>query len=215
MPELYLDTHRRLQEQHETRALADRLVQLIVHDTFNESDISFISTRDFFFLSSVDPTGRPTVSYKGGAVGFAKIIDNVLIFPCYDGNGMFLSMGNIVGNPKVGLLFIDFETPRRLRVQGNASLDQDGAADLYAGALAVVRVQPEQIFVNCGRYIHRHVKVEQAEHVPRDDGTAPLARWKRLDIIQDALPSSDRARAEAEGLVGLQDAEAAAASGKA
>src|SRR5690606_3046802 len=113
-------------------------VEAIVHDAFTPQEIAFIEARDFFFLSTVDPNGRPTVSYKGGAPGFVSVRDNTLVFPCYDGNGMFLSVGNIEGNPNVGLLFMDFQTPRRLRVQGTARIDESAARDAVPGALALV-----------------------------------------------------------------------------
>jgi uncharacterized protein YecE (DUF72 family) len=67
----------------------------------------------------VDGSGQPTCSYRGGDPGFVKVVEpGTIAFPSYDGNGMFLSMGNIRATAKVGLLFIDFETPHRLRVQG-------------------------------------------------------------------------------------------------
>src|SRR5262249_49937829 len=116
MSELYSECHRELQDRYGSRALADRLDQMIVHPTLSEAEIALIEARDFFFLSTVDPSGHPTVSYKGGAPGFVKVESNTIVFPCYDGNGMFLSVGNIEATAKVGLLFIDFETPRRLRV---------------------------------------------------------------------------------------------------
>src|SRR5690606_6685821 len=91
MTNIFSDCHRELQERYEARALADRTVQAIVHAEFTEQDIAFISERDFFFLSTVDPNGSPTVSYKGGDPGFVRVESNTLVFPSFDGNGMFLS----------------------------------------------------------------------------------------------------------------------------
>lgn len=210
---LYTDHQRRFQDEHGTRALADRLEQMIVHDVFTPDDVAFLLEREFFFLSTVDTAGHPTVSYKGGAPGFVRVQDNTLMFPCYDGNGMFLSMGNIAADARVGLLFIDFERPRRLRVQGLATV-QGAAPEHYPGALAVVRVSPLQIFINCARYIPRHVKAEAAEHVPDARGCAPLARWKRIDALQDVLPAADRDRVSAEGTVDFAQAKADADAGK-
>ena len=62
-----------------------------------------------FFLATADADGRPTCSYKGGDPGFVRVVDDrTLAFPNYDGNGMYLSMGNVAANPEVGLLFLDF-----------------------------------------------------------------------------------------------------------
>jgi len=140
--EFFAESHRQLQDRYGQRALADRTVEAIVHSEFTEQDITFIRTRDFFFLSSIGPGGHPTVSYKGGAPGFVHIENNELLFPCYDGNGMFLSMGKIAADPKVGLLFIDFERPRRLRVQGVARLDETSPRDAFPGAGFLIRVAP-------------------------------------------------------------------------
>jgi hypothetical protein len=208
----YADCHRALQDRHDTRRLADRLAEVIVHDQFSEEDRGFIESRDMFFLSTVDPDGHPTVSYKGGAAGFVRVEGNALIFPCYDGNGMFLSAGNIAATSKVGLLFIDFETPHRLRVQGFASLDD---RPTKPGEALCIRVQPSRIFVNCSRYIHKHKKLETSKYVPAPDGSAPIAEWKRIDFIQDALPARDQASVAAAGPISIADYGAKVARGEA
>jgi hypothetical protein len=203
--EIYSGCHRAIQERYGQRALADRTAEVIVHSTFTEQEIAFIAERDFLFLSSVDPTGHPTVSYKGGAPGFVQVDNNELVFPCYDGNGMFLSMGNIAAEPKVGLLFIDFERPRRLRVQGLARLDESVAREAYPGAMFLVRVTSLQIFVNCPRYVHKYKHVETSSYVPNEDGTAQLAEWKRLPVVQDVLSPADREAAKQAGLISLDE----------
>ncbi len=211
MSEIYSDCHREIQDRYDTRALADRTAEAIVHSEFTPQDIAFISERDFFFLSTVDPNGHPTVSYKGGAPGFVGVEDNTLVFPFFDGNGMFLSMGNITHNPNVGLLFMDFERPRRLRVQGVARLDE--GQNSIPGAQFLVRVRPLQIFVNCPRYVHRYARIETSKYVPADDGSAPLALWKRLPVVQDVLYPADRAAANQEGLLSLEEYEAKVQAG--
>lgn len=205
---IYSDCHRKIQDRYDQRPLADRTAELIVHPTFTEQEIAFITKRDFFFLSTVDPTGHPTVSYKGGAPGFVQLENNELVFPCYDGNGMFLSTGNITADPKVGLLFMDFERPHRLRVQGMARLDESSASEAYPGAMFLVRVAPLQIFVNCPRYVHKYRRMETSKYVPKEDGTAPLAEWKRLPAVQDVLSPYDRQAANKSGLMSLEEYEA-------
>src|SRR2546429_7370251 len=131
-------------------------------------DRAFIERMDMFFLASADAEGRPQCSYKGGAPGFVRVLDeHTLQFPNYDGNGMFLSMGNVAVNPNVGMLFIDFVSarPARLRVGGIASIeDGDGS---YPGAQFVVRVAVTEVFPNCPRYIHRMALVERSRFVPQ------------------------------------------------
>jgi hypothetical protein len=154
-----------------------------------------------FFLATVDEQNRPTVSYKGGAPGFVRITgSSELVFPVFDGNGMFLSLGNIVGTANIGMLFIDFESPRRLRVQGTAEiLPKDALSDHSPGARYLIRVTVSQLFVNCGRYIHTIQSRTLSPHVPDESGRQPFPAWKRIDVIADSLNESDRRKVVAAG----------------
>ena len=197
----YTDAQRDLQARHDSTRLADVVVQAIVRDEIEDPHVPFIESRDFFFLSTVSASGEPTVSYKGGAPGLVKVLDSrTLVFPNYDGNGMFKSMGNISEAGKVGLLFIDMETPNRVRVQGNASLSTDDPLlARYPGANMLVRVDVTACFLNCARYIHKHRRLAQSPYVPDARGKQPYPSWKRIDMVQEALPARDAGRAEAEG----------------
>ena len=115
---IYHDASRRLQDRFDTRRLADRIEDRIVHDSIDDDDRAFIEARDMFFLATADEDGFPTCSYKGGDPGFVRVLDErTIAFPSYDGNGMFLSLGNLTQNPRVGLLFIDFDGQKRLRLE--------------------------------------------------------------------------------------------------
>ena len=157
MSRLYGEQHRELQDEFETRKMADRIEELACKTEFDEESKGFIEAMDMFFLSTVDHEGRPTVSYKGGDPGFVKIIDaTTLVFPSYDGNGMFLSMGNIARNREVGMLFISFERPHRIRVQGTAEISRDDPMmPEYKEADMIVRVKLSELWQNCPRYIHQ------------------------------------------------------------
>ena len=201
MSRLYSEKHRELHDRFDTRRLADRLEAVTVRSEIDAAAKAFIESRDMFFLSTVDPSGRPTVSYKGGDPGFVRVLDDQTIaFPSYNGNGMFYSMGNIVGNGQVGLLFIDFETPQRLRFHGVARVEtEDPLLQEYPEAELVVRVVLSELFINCPRYIHRYRKVESSRYVPREASETPFAEWKRIDGLQDVLPAADQGRAEQAG----------------
>src|SRR5690348_387964 len=203
MSRLYGPLHRSLQDRFDTRRLADNTEARIVLTEIPAEHKAFIESRDMFFLSTIDHQGRPTVSYKGGDPGFVRVLDNKTVaFPCYDGNGMFYSMGNLLGNKHVGMLFISFEKPHRLRLQGDASVDHDDPLLAeYAEAQLIVRVRVTEIFRNCPRYVHRYDKVQPSEFVPRAGGETPLAPWKRVADVQAVLPAKDRARVEREGTV--------------
>ncbi len=201
MSNIYGETHRAFQDQFDTRRIADTIEGGFIAAEIGENDKAFIESRDMFWLSTVDENGMPTVSYKGGDPGFVRVVDgSTLAFPSYNGNGMFYSMGNIAGTGKVGLLFMDFEKPIRLRIQGTASVSADDPllAEFHEAQL-VVRVAVEQAFPNCPRYIHRMQKVSPSRYVPRTGVATPLAGWKRIDMIQDALPKEDQGRADREG----------------
>ncbi len=208
MSNVYGAQHRALQDQFDTRRLADLIEGGFITKEVDPNNKAFIEARDMFFLSTVDQNGNPTVSYKGGDPGFVKVVDSKTIaFPFYDGNGMFYSWGNIAGNAKVGMLFIDFGTPNRLRVQGTAKVDLNDPLMMdYVEAQGIVRVTVEGIWPNCPRYVHRYEKVKPSRYVPRQACDTPLAGWKRIDIVQDALPAKDQGKAgKAGGLVSVED----------
>lgn len=214
---LYRDAQRTLQDKFATRKLADTVSQVIIHDTLTDEDKAFIQSRDFFFLSTVNADGWPTVSYKGGAHGIVTALDDrTLVFPSYDGNGMFLSMGNIAASQRIGMLFIDFERPHRTRVQATAELSEDaGLLARFPGAELVVKAKIEQIWINCPRYIHRMSRIETSRYVPNAQGKAPMPAWKRIDAIQDSLPAGDQGRADNEGgLISMEDYEVLVREGK-
>jgi hypothetical protein len=208
MTEFYSEAHRELQDIFDSRRLADTLRDRVMRQALNETDKRFLQAADMFFLSTVDHNGWPTVSYKGGPQGFVKVLDDrTLAFPSYDGNGMFYSLGNIAMSARVGLLFIDFEHPRRLRLHGTASVSADDALlGDYPGAGLIVRVALENIFTNCGRYIHGYDKRGASEYIPDENAQAPVPDWKRVDFLRDALPEKDRQAAADAGDV-LSEAE--------
>jgi predicted pyridoxine 5'-phosphate oxidase superfamily flavin-nucleotide-binding protein len=186
---------RQLQDRFDSRRLADRLDEKLSRSAFSAQDREFIESRTLFFLATADADGQPDCSYKGGAPGFVRVTgDGELAFPHYDGNGMFRSLGNVLVNPAVALLFIDFERPNRLRVNGRASI---AAADplraSFVGAQLVVRVRATRIFPNCPRYIHRMSITEPSSYVPREGHTPPVPAWKRFDAFCDVLPRGDPA----------------------
>lgn len=203
MDTFYGQQHKALQAVFSTGDLAERVKESIVVPEFTDAHRAFIETRDMFFLTTIDHRGYPTCSYKGGAQGFVKVLDGrTLAFPSYDGNGMFLSMGNIVANSKIGMLFIDFETPQRVRVHGEAKVVLDGPLlEMFPAADLVVHVTLTEAFVNCPRYIHKHHRIETSKYVPQPDKAAPIPPWKRIEGLQEALPAHERQAVEEMGTI--------------
>ncbi len=192
---LYHEGSRQLQDQFQTRRLADRLEEVIAHAVFTDADRAFIESRPMFFLATADAEGRPDCSYKGGRPGFVRVIGpGTLAFPSYDGNGMFKSLGNLLVNPHVGLLFVDFENPKRLRVNGRATVrEDDPLLAEFIGAQLIVRVEVATAFPNCPRYIHKMQLVEESTYAPCEGHTPPVPEWKTRPVFREVLPPTDPA----------------------
>jgi predicted pyridoxine 5'-phosphate oxidase superfamily flavin-nucleotide-binding protein len=193
--DVFHEASRELQDRFDTRRIADRINDVLVHETITPTDAAFISQRDMFFLATTDASGQPTCSYKGGDTGFVRVVDDhTLAFPNYDGNGMYLSMGNLAQHPQVGLLFIDLVHGNRLRVHGQATLVYDDPLlQEFQEAQFLVTVRVSAVFPNCPRYIHRYQQVERSSFVPREGRRTPVPDWKRSEWAHDALPEGDTA----------------------
>jgi predicted pyridoxine 5'-phosphate oxidase superfamily flavin-nucleotide-binding protein len=187
--------NRELQDAFGSRALADRLVERLKRTAFNADDAKFIAAQAFFFLATADAEGRPDCSFKGGAPGFVQVLaPDLLVFPDYDGNGMFKSLGNILANPHVGLLFISMtERPARLRVNGRADVvSDDPLMAEIPGAQLLVKVTPTDIFPNCPRYIPDMSTGRASSDTPKAGVTADEPRWKTYPDFADVTPPRRR-----------------------
>ena len=195
MSALYEESHRELQRRFDTERLADRIEQRLFRTALTDEDRAFIERLDLFFLATVNSRGEPNCSYKGGDLGFVRVLDaKTLAFPCYDGNGMYLSMGNVAANRNVGLLFIDLCSPKRLRVNGTARIAPlEVVSPRFAEAQFVVVVNVREVFPNCPRYIHKFALVERSQFVPHEGVTTPIPGWKQMDWARDVLPHNDPA----------------------
>ena len=191
----YHDGNRYFQDRFDTRRLADHFGAR-ARDHIDAPAREFIEHADMFFLATCDHRGLPTCSYKGGDPGFVRVLDaSWLAFPNYDGNGKYQSMGNLRKNPHVGMLFVDFEQRRRLRLQGTATIkEEDELCATYPGAQFIVRVQVTEVYGNCPRYIHKYQLVERSAYVPHSDQETPIPDWKRRDEMQILLPANEPAR---------------------
>lgn len=192
---MYHEGNRQLQDAFGSRALADRLEEKLRRDRFTEGDAAFVEAQAFFFLATADAEGRPDCSFKGGPPGFARVAaPDLLVFPDYDGNGMFKSLGNIAANPHVGLLFIAMgEKPGRLRVNGRAEVVRDDPAlAAIPGAQLLVKVTPTDIFPNCPRYIPKMTLEEASPYVPAADQAPVEPKWKAFPDFADVVPPRRR-----------------------
>lgn len=194
MTQRYHSAQRELQDRFDTRRLADRLAEATT-DVIGDAHRRFIESRDMVFVATADADGWPQCSYKGGEPGFVQVRDERTIeLPVYDGNGMYLTAGNIARIPKVGLLFIDFETGTRLRVNGLASIeDRDPQAARSNGSQLAISVSVREVFANCRRYVHHYTLVERSVFVPRAGTEPPVPDWKLDGWFAGTLPADDPA----------------------
>ncbi len=185
------------QDRFDTRRLADRIDERLVRDWIDDDDRAFVERCDMLFLATADTAGRPQCSYKGGEPGFVRVVDeHTIAFPNYDGNGMYLSAGNALVNPHVGLLFISFEERKRMRLNGIAEhVGDDPLLAEFPEAQFLWRVRATEVFPNCPRYIHRYELVERSRFVPKAGCETPVPEWKRRDWAHDVLAADDPANA--------------------
>jgi len=193
MSEFFHEGNRKLQDQFETRPMADRLVDAIVSNQISPEDKEFIEEQNMFFFATVDKEGRPNCSYKGGSAGLVQVIDeSTLAFPLYDGSGMYMSAGNVLVNEFVSLLFVDFQQQARLRLNGSAFVqDNDPLLEHWPEAEMVLRVKIREMFPNCPRYIHKMELIEESAFIPKQHCETPAPDWKRLEMVADVLPARD------------------------
>ena len=197
---MFHDGNRQLQDQFDSRRIADRLEEKLTRTAFTDSDRAFIEAVPFFFLATADDRGRADCSFKGGMPGFVRVVGtSELAFPDYDGNGMFKSLGNLLVNPNVGLLFIDMHgKPRRLRINGEAKVSRDDPLlTTTVGAQLIVRVTASAIFPNCPRYIPKLDLVEPSIYTPKPGCDPVEPAWKGFDAFKDAVhPRQPTARGD-------------------
>ena len=193
---VYNEGSRRLQDRFDTRRLADRIEErFFPRPKIDDNDRAFIEACDMLFIATADAEGRPQCSYKGGEPGFVRVLDErTIAFPNYDGNGMYLTAGNALVNPHVGLLFISFEQRKRMRLNGIASHSQDDPLLAeYPEAQFVWRIEATEVFPNCPRYIHEYKLVQRSRFVPHEECRTPVPAWKTREWASDVLRQDDPA----------------------
>jgi predicted pyridoxine 5'-phosphate oxidase superfamily flavin-nucleotide-binding protein len=192
---IFNEGSRSYQDRFDTRRLADRIDERLVRDRIDADDRAFIERCDMVFVATADANGHPQCSYKGGDTGFVRVVDeHTVAFPNYDGNGMFLTAGNALVNPHVGLLFINFEERKRLRLNGVAEhVEDDPLLAAYPEAQFLWRVRATEVFPNCPRYIHHYTLVEHSRFVPKSNCETPVPEWKQRDWARDVLAADDPA----------------------
>ena len=157
----------RVRDMQEARGSRKAYARMEAGDTGNdrlgEVETGFIEARDSFYMASVSETGWPYVQHRGGPAGFMRVIDECTIgFADFSGNRQYISAGNLQGDDRVSLFFMDYPNQRRLKLLGRArQLRADEAEVLARLELPQYRARVERGFVirveafdwNCPQHI--------------------------------------------------------------
>ena len=192
----YHEGSRSLQDRFDTRRLADRIDERLVHDVIDEDDRAFVEGCDMFFIATADAEGRPQCSYKGGEPGFVRVVDErTIAFPVYDGNGMYLTAGNALVNPQVGLLFIDFERRRRMRLERGriGGGGRPAARRVPRGAARRPRARRPRSSRTARATSTSTASWSGRGSCPAEECSTPAPAWKTREWARDVLPHDDPA----------------------
>lgn len=166
------------------RALAFYNKQLLDH--LNPAMRAFVTQQEMVMVATADARGECDSTFRAGPPGFVQVLgDRTLAFPEYRGNGVLASIGNIIENPHIGLLFIDFtQYSVGLHVNGAAVLSNheimarlDRTSEV-ADAVATtggrraecwVLVEVREAYIHCSKHIPLLQKLDKAQHWGTDD----------------------------------------------
>ena len=185
MAEQRLKGERKLQKKHNTRKSANSFYKTQVLNFLNPEMQKFISEQEMVFLSTADAKGECDASFRAGPKSFVKVLDNnTIIFPEFKGNGVMASMGNIIENPQIGLMFIDFfDSSIGLHVNGKAEIITERQAGKLVNPIDKakaekdgkhktklwIKVKVEEAFIHCSKHIPKLKKIDKVMHWGTDD----------------------------------------------
>lgn len=141
-----------------------------IHSTrLTPAQIKMITASDTFFIASAHPEGGADASHRGGRPGFVRVEgDRMLSFADYAGNSMYNTLGNLVADPRAGLLFVDFTSGDLVQITGRARLDWDPAtvAQYRSANQVVVTFEVDEVLETPGGSPLRWKLVEPSPYNP-------------------------------------------------
>jgi predicted pyridoxine 5'-phosphate oxidase superfamily flavin-nucleotide-binding protein len=160
-----------------------------------ESESEFIGARDSFYMATVSETGWPYLQHRGGPVGFVRVLDaNSIGFADFRGNRQYVSVGNLMRDDRVALLFMDYPNRARLKVLGRASLigperrellDRLQVSSYPARIERGFLIRVEAFDWNCPQHITQRFTLAEIEQA-----TAPLRQ--RIAELEARLEETER-----------------------
>jgi predicted pyridoxine 5'-phosphate oxidase superfamily flavin-nucleotide-binding protein len=171
-----------LQERYGTTTRAERFYDAQVLDHLNDRMRAYVDRQEMMFVATSDGRGECDCTFRAGPAGFVRVLDaRRLAWPEYRGNGVMASLGNIVENAHVGLLFVDFYRDGvGLHVNGRAEIVDDAAMRAAIPGLPVdtvpgrrperwVTVAVAEAYIHCAKHIPRLLKVPRDRAWGTDD----------------------------------------------
>lgn len=198
--DMFSEGSRTLQDRYKARHVADLIEKATTVSSFEDDQFGykpFIEDATYFFLAT-SAGDNTDCSFKGGPKGFVRITGpNTLVFPDYDGNRMYKSLGNITESPSIGMLFLRFDNEDgqrylRVRINGTAVVhDEHPLKSEFTGAKRIIEVTTKFIYLNCPRYVPEMTLVDQSAHIPEAGKEPPTPGWKMKPGIKEALEGSE------------------------
>jgi predicted pyridoxine 5'-phosphate oxidase superfamily flavin-nucleotide-binding protein len=166
-----------LQRQYQTQERANRFYRQQVLERLNELMIQFIGRQEMVWIATADAHGECDCSFRAGPPGFVQVLDDrTLRYPEYRGNGVMASLGNILENPHVGMVFLDFNRERiGLHVNGTARIIEAGGNGNGARPKVErwVEVRVQEAYIHCRKHLPHLVKAaDQGRAWGTDDARA-------------------------------------------
>lgn len=153
-----LQAHQRYGVSWLTRGLSNNVRRVLT-----PALVQFLESQPFFFLATANAQGDCDCSFRGRQHQrphdpeplLLSPDEHTLLFPDYPGNNFFNSIGNILVNPKAGLLFVDFQNAIRVRINGLATVhDTPGTyRETWPTAARLIEIAVQQIYPNCSARI--------------------------------------------------------------
>ncbi|MDR4493172.1 MAG: pyridoxamine 5'-phosphate oxidase family protein [Nitrospirales bacterium] len=189
------------QERFGSKARALQFYENQVVTALNSRMQEFIARQEMCWIATADQHGQCDSSFRAGPHGFVSVLDaRRLIFPEYRGNGVMASIGNILANPRIGLLFLDlYQSTIGLHVNGRARVlgNQEVAEmpDVVPEVLEASQVKggrhPEcwvlvdidEAYIHCSKHVPQVKKVEKQFHWGTDDEQKKGGDFFRLQSL--------------------------------
>jgi uncharacterized protein len=150
-----------LQRRYQSGDRARRFYREQVLDRLNDRMIQFIGRQEMVWIATADSHGECDCSFRAGPPGFVQVLDaRTLRYPEYRGNGVMASLGNILENPHVGMVFLDFDQERiGLHVNGTARIVEAGWHDLARPRVERwVEVRVDEAYIHCRKHLPHLVR---------------------------------------------------------